>query len=342
MQEIDESYLRRMTYAKALFQMGLQDFERGTPHSSAQAVLTFDNALEMMFRLAIDKLGIGLPERDRAYLPTLVRSVNARIAENQLKLASLDELHVARNKIQHNGILPDRSMVERYRSLTRETLAYLAQAVFDKDWKTVSLSELIRAQNVRNFYYEAELFFQEGKYKEAVFSLLNAFETAKMDEQRRIYGSGMMWYKFFSLFLSNKSDEVKLLLEYIDTVTKEIEVLKLRLDYKAYMKYRSLFDDTDPFMAPFLSDAGMEWDSKNVIGTQVKSKSEEGETWTAIEGISKQREAQTQEKARKLFLESIGRTSDSDLREWLDFAMDFVLDSILKWQRLKREISFFG
>lgn len=336
--EIDESYMRRLASVQALFHLGLENLERGTPYNSAQAVLTFDNALEMMFRLASDKMQLMTKDNDRAYLPALVRNVNQNLTDSQLKVPSITELHEARNKIQHNGILVDKLIVDRYRSLVAETLEYLTKKIFEIDWKTVSISNLIQNPIIRSHYNNAEHSYGDGKYEEAAFWLSKAFEEAKQDEQKRIHGSGILFGQLFvGMAVNESSQDVKSLFALTNLITQEIEILKLRLDYKSYMKFRDLLGDKNPFQSPGFSKAEEEWHSKNPH--IVIAKDREFST-TELTKRDEERRLFVERRGREILLEGVSKSTEADLRRWLDFAFDFVMDSILRWEKIKRDALF--
>jgi hypothetical protein len=310
--------------------MATENFERNTPYHIAQAILTFDNALEMMFRLVLDTLPSTKLEKRDDYLPSLIDAFQSQVKDSQIKTASLKELHTIRNKIQHNGFIPDRTLVERSKSLTIETLEYLAVRVFGKDWKAISLSGLIQDPLVREKYQKAEEAYHAKDYKESVLNLMLAFEEARQSEQSRIYGSGMLLHMFNAAEAVEESKEdVKAVFSYTNLLSQEIEVLKLRLDYKAYMKYRSMFDEANPFAAPYLSEIEKEWELKP------ESKPKEGE-WIVVGEIEKKKEIFIDEEVKKRVFKEVGMTKEDDLQEWLDFAINFVLESILRWEQLKR------
>jgi hypothetical protein len=337
---MDESYLRRLVHVKALTEMALQSFEKRTPSDMAQAVLTFDNALEMMFRLVLDTYPQAKFDKTKDYLPGLLDAFHQELPESPLKLPSLKEMHTVRNKIQHNGIIPHETVIERYRNLTLETLEYLSKQIFGKDWKDISLAELIQDSFIRDNYLLAENLFNEGMYADSAYYLVTAFENAKQNEQFSIHGSGMLSAMGGARIAADNSEDqgLKSIYQYAEKINEEVEVLKLRLDYKAYIKYRSMFGTTNPFEEPMgrqiheifasvVTDPSLEEKYAN------KPDLSESESHHLLHEMYRL----TTEKAKPIFIEKYLRDKkDEELRKWIRFALEFVLESTLRWERLKR------
>jgi hypothetical protein len=92
------------------------------------------------------------------------------------------------------------------------------------------------------------------------------------------------------------------LLEYVDKLEDEIEILKLRLDYKAYQVFRESLNYNVGVSQPFESIIGFD-----ELETELRTK--------------------------------IGSSIDpsrTDLRQKARFCLDFVADAILRWESVER------
>lgn len=316
----DDSTIRRLTYVKGLFRIGAEHFEAKTSVNIAQAVLTFDNSIEMVLRLTADTLGIRFGERRDIYFHDLLVKVNEYLKsttaireddkESQpfsLPEQSLIELHRARNGIQHSGIIPDVSIAERYKTITETTLSILAKYVFSMEWAQISVGLLVKNNVLRELYSLAEAEYEKCNYTEAAFALLATFELGKLFEQSRIWGSGISWKRET---IAKDTHSPKSIIEYTKAIEDEVEILKLGLDYKSYMRYKEISPSIiGPFKHPF--------GSKHI-----------GELQEASEVLS----IVKQELGDKLVYDQ----HDTKLQEWVMFALTFVVENLLHWEMVSR------
>jgi hypothetical protein len=265
----------------------------------AIATLNFDNAIEMFLYALLDYLGTQAPEEN---FNSLLKVFKDKITEKRANLdlsllheVEIKNMHRARNGVQHHGIVPSIDDVERYVTLTNEVLANLSKPILGVGFEEISLCRLVKDNLVRNLYEKAEGAYFSSNYEDALVYVAGAFEQAKKMEQGRIYGSGLM----LARVLDGDSNKVT------DKLIDEIEVLKLRLDYKKYQKYRDVFQRTfEPF-------------------TQLSS--------NTIEGIVNE--------IRKLVANSLSmwRNMDNEeLKEETTYCIGFVLESVLKWETVTR------
>ncbi len=90
--ETDESQLRRLAYIKALFRMGVSNLETKLDPYLAQAVLTFDNSIEMLLWLLVDYQQIPIGNRNINF-PELLSKVTTKEQALKSRSRQLSELH---------------------------------------------------------------------------------------------------------------------------------------------------------------------------------------------------------------------------------------------------------
>jgi len=265
----------------------------------AIATLNFDNAIEMFLYALLDYLGARAPDEN---FNSLLRVFKDTIAEKgaNLDLSCLHEveiknMHRARNGVQHHGIIPSADDIERYVTLTNEVLTNLSKSILGVAFEEISLSDLVKDNLVRGLYKKAEEAYSSSNYEYALVYVAGAFEQAKKVEQGRIYGSGLMWARI----LGGSSSEVT------DKLIDEIEVLKLRLDYKKYQKYRDVFVRAfEPFTT--LSSDTIEGIVSEIRGLAASAIS----VWRGID--------------------------KGELKKETTYCLSFVLESVLKWETVSR------
>jgi hypothetical protein len=276
--------------------------EHGCSESVADraiTILNLDNAIEMFLYALLDYIGAKEPQENFSSLLIVFKNKVAEIhADFDLSLfheVEIKNMHRARNNVQHHGIVPSIDDVERYRTVTYEVLSNLSRSILGIEFEEISLSGMIKDELVRTLYKKAEQAYFSANYEEALICIASAFEKAKSVEQSNIHGSGLMWAVFGQ--------------QQVDAVTtkliEEVEILKLRLDYKKYQKYRDIFNHT---LEPFTSLSSYEIDSLIIeIGKLTASS-----------------------------VPSWRRLPKEQLKKETIFCLAFVIDSILRWETVTR------
>jgi hypothetical protein len=266
----------------------------------AIATLNFDGAIEMFLYALIDYLGAKMPKENFNSLLSVFKN-KMEETQTDFDLSLLHEveirnMHRARNNAQHHGIMPSIDDVERYKTVTYEVLSNLSKPVLGLEFEEISLSDLIKDNLVKTLYKKAEEAYSSANYENALAYTAGAFEQAKNLEQSRIYGSGLMLTYLLTKDVNNVTSKL----------VEEIEILKLRLDYKKYQKYRDVFARS---LEPF---------------THVSSDTLDG----------------TVSEIRESITSSISTWHSADkveLKKATTFCLAFVLDSILRWEAVPRK-----
>jgi hypothetical protein len=297
---MEEHVLRRLLYSKVLFLHGSKHAEENTAMDSVFAVLHFDNSIEMLMNTILEYFGAPYKSERRFHelfqdVIKLVKESKDKInADKLLKVREIKNLRLARNNIQHHGIIPAFDEVRRYRILTQGVLENTMSKLFTVPFTEISLGALIKDETVRELYLKADSAFGKAEYKDSLVYCVTAFETAKTKEQMSIYGSGIILRRILSA--GKVSEEVEKLL---DTMAEELEILKLRLDYKDYQKYRDISYELKPF-----SRLSSEEELANIT---------------------------------KIISERVDKLDKQTLKEYARFCLNFSIESILKWESVSRK-----
>lgn len=297
---MDEHVLRRLLYSKALLLHGSKHAEEDTAMDAVFAILHFDNSAEMLINTILEYF--GAPYKRERYFHELIDAVikvvkkenNNINADKLLKVRELKNLRNARNGIQHHGIIPAMDEVRRYHILTHTIVEGVMLELFNLPFMEVSMGSLIKDPDIRKLYKKADTEYEKPNYQKAIIYCVAAFESAKNKEQPRIHGSGIFWGK---LMIAGKIPED--IEKYLDIIVGELEILKLRLDYKKYQKYRDLFPSLHPFFKISQED----------IISQIE----------------------------KIVNKKINGLDTPVLRECARFYLDFAIESILRWESVSRE-----
>lgn len=295
---IDPHTLRHLVYCKSLYMHAISHSDIDNILDRAIALLNFDNSIEMLMYTVLEYRGAKPPRRENFY--ELLKAFEKAVQDIDLALlyeVEIMNMHRARNNVQHHGIIPSADDIERYKSLTLEVLSELILEIFQLDFNEVSLGTLIKDDVTRTLFNRADKAYFSENYEDALTYLTTTFEYAKNREQGRIYGSLLL----LTLFKQRKKlNEVSMKL------VEELEILKLRLDYKKYQKYREIFSFK---LEPFFRLSSNEI---NEIENEIKKKIKEA----IIAWKSKDKE---------------------ELRKNVVFCSNFVIENILKWEAIPRK-----
>lgn len=318
-QPLSEIELRRLAHVKGLFRVGRANYERGIGIYLAQAALTFDNCVEMLLWALANHYEIKL-SRDNTF-PKMVGEIAAELDKVTPKhpfpryKSDLLWMHAIRTSIQHHGIVPSRENLKRCQDIAEEVLRETVEHSFPLKWNAISLALLLNDRVARELYLQAEEAFATNQFTKASAALVAAFECSKLRETDRRAGShiGLKRFGVESLSQALTQQQSKehgekslaAIADYALAIEKEVEVLKLGIDYKGYQKYRDL-TGIDPF-------------------DHSKFRAE------AARGASGLLDAAMVELSPKFVT-----MREIDLQEWVIFGLDFVLDSLLRWQEVDR------
>lgn len=308
--EMEEHFVRRLIYVKALLGHGIDHSEMDTPIDTALAILHFDNAIEMLMRIILEFYHASHIQKERVFddlinnVRRLIKNRHPEINPDELlRTRELRNLHLVRNNIQHLGVIPAAEEVSRFRSLTENIINSVTSKLFKVQFSELSLGAFIKDQVVRELYTKADEAFSNENYSEAIIFCVAAFETAKNMEQGRIYGSGFTFQRMAARARARAKNTIWEIFEYADKLAEEIEVMKLRLDYKKYQKYREISTKLQPFL-------------------KIASRS------TPIEDVLS--------KTRKLLSNDIKNVKQPVLREYARFCLSLAIESIFRWESVPR------
>ncbi len=257
----------RLVYAKRLFNIGIEHEVLGSEMDRLVAVMHYDASIEHLLNTILAFFEEPSKKENYERFSTLWDNVNKALEKNKEKIVKFEllpnrreikQLHDVRNSAQHSGIIPSSESVQRFRQTAETFMKNVINNIFKRDYSEISSAILMQNEKVKKYIEEAEKHFLNGEYKKSIKSSFLAFYVAKSDEQGKINGSGSMAFRMLSEIRKSKRDKYKNtkiveklydgqdlnnseLTDYISMVNelmlKELEIFKLKLDYKKYMQY---------------------------------------------------------------------------------------------------------
>lgn len=295
---MDDYTKRRLIYVKSLFSHGDEHSISGNQIDIALAILNFDSSIEMLFYAILEFC--KCPHPKGSSLSDLIDSCKMPLAKEKVEISQLElaNLRRARNNVQHYGIIPSDEDIIRFRSLVKETLQRAFLQIFTIKFEEVSYSLLFKDENIRKIYTTAEQAFFKNEYENSILYSITAFEIAKKDERSRLIGSGLGTVAFF---LRLSTDGVgSRIIAFLNIVLQDLEVLKLGMDYKKFMKYSDICK-----IKPFSDIEGQ--DTESIIKNMKENL-------------------------------KISNLSIAELKTVASFCLEFSAENILKWQKFQREV----
>jgi hypothetical protein len=249
---MEPTHLKRLSFIKYLFSIGLNQSRQPEPLCAA-SILSFHDSVELFFRLSLEKLNISTGKE-----PAFMEYFD--IIDNKLKGAKLSQkesmrrLDKARGNLKHLGVTPSRLDTESFRFTTLAFFNENCPTIFQIEFDSISLIDLIMFKRTNELLKEAESNFYKGLLYESLQNLILSFdylirdyEESKKDKFQGspfFFGKSVASFNSFHLGLTSENGKFK---DFVDKVTESIEaiqtaikILSFGIDYKKYVKYKSI------------------------------------------------------------------------------------------------------
>jgi hypothetical protein len=146
----------RLILAKGLFLHGCSHAKATDEVSRMVSIHQFDNAVEMVLKTVASGRGIT-PKGKFFYFEELLD----KIRDLPLK-DKVENLHIQRNIIQHEGDIPSSETVLKYESYTRDFLAAITEKEFGFSFDRLSRASMIEDSKLRELVESAQSSFDTG------------------------------------------------------------------------------------------------------------------------------------------------------------------------------------
>jgi len=337
--KLDPGMIRRMAYSKELYLLAQNLLTTGNDIANAEAIVITDAAIDSLLRTIIQHFELKNQIEPKNKLrpdekfPTVISKLRIHIKDNSIDYNPIEYLHNIRNQIQHNNFLLADTQV--HKSLTDAIMGSIAitKSLLGISWMDVSLAYLFEDSLSQELYNRAEKSYSKGNIDDTIIYLIATFEYARIMEQCNIYGSFISLQKFVTEQKLKKidNDNIDSILEYIKILHNEVEIVKLRLDYKEYRFYSDIALD---LLTPSFEDPKGP-NNYNPENPTQQNADLYYDYWkeTLSEHLQSWKSLNAENRAMK------------DIRsEWIPFAFRFIEKSILTWQRIHRRglMEFIG
>jgi len=253
---------RRLAYIRYLHHLGVEQTRLPQPQSST-SVLMFHDAVEAFLLLAAEHLGASSTFQFEKAWETFRKHGAGVELPVEPGMKRLNRVRVA---LKHHGAHPDQPTIEQLRTDTTTFLDTGTTVVFDLDYATVTMTDVISQDSVRELARKAETASASGDHIGAMVALTDAIDalfdprSAETVDGRRSpfqLGPTIRWplgkdkiqrvLNPTALGSPVRSRDDQFLAEQIVTVREIVEELQaaarltaLGIDFAAYQRFRLL------------------------------------------------------------------------------------------------------
>jgi hypothetical protein len=167
--------MRRLTIVRYLYTLALEQ-ERKGDLLAGLALLPLHDAVEIYLQVAAET-HLPKPPKSERFMEywDAFSTPGLPPLPYQHKMGRFNDARVA---VKHKGTLPSRHAVEEFRSTVRAFLVETAPKLFMIEFDSISVSSLVRSDDVRSGLQAAETAAQAGQFAEALEQAAKAFHLS--------------------------------------------------------------------------------------------------------------------------------------------------------------------
>lgn len=172
---------KKLFLTKLLYQQAVvQSASSHSDVSKIMAVIAFDLAAETALKIVVSTLESAKAPADsfQALLQQADKLLNSRGLSSVPDGVNIQHVHSLRNDAQHKAKYPNEADVEDCRTYVRDFLHKLLLNVWGLSLETMSLTDIVHHQEVRDYLVKAETALHAGEHNEALIGAEAGFTTA--------------------------------------------------------------------------------------------------------------------------------------------------------------------
>jgi hypothetical protein len=241
---------RRLAFVRYLYGLGVDQSHKPEPFA-AVAVLTFHDACEMFLQIAAEHNSVA-SDKQRSpdfleYWPLFEKQAQLQVASK----ASMIRLNRVRGNLKHGGVLPAHNEIAGFRTAVTSFLDDNSLSLLGVNLNDVSLTSMIRSDDVRDPLERAETALSAGNLQVVMEEAARAFTVSMRGFESRPRSSPYPWGQSYSLRSANASlfravgepDELRdirrTLDRVVDVFAEAITVVAYNLDFDNYLMFKT-------------------------------------------------------------------------------------------------------
>ncbi len=246
---------RRLAFVRYLYTLGVNQSHKPEPFA-AVAVLTFHDACEMFLQIAAEHNGLTFPKQRSPdfleYWPLFEQQTKLQVTSK----VSMGRLNRARGNLKHGGVLPAHDEIEGFRATVTSFLEDNALPLLGVNLDDISLTSMIKSDDVRGPLERAETTLSAGDMQSALGEVavaftvsLRRFESRPRASTRPVgpYSLRHATVSLFGVFGGGFGDEIgdelrdvrRTLDRVVDVFSEAITVVAYNLDFDSYLLFKT-------------------------------------------------------------------------------------------------------
>lgn len=228
MKETDKITRKRLIHVKRLHMHAQQHILHGTEFGKMLAIHHFDNAVELLLKCMATEYEISLGDPLHLTFHKLWKEVGKeykqRLGSELPNKTEIFHLHRIRGDVQHLGISPfSLEFIKDSDKCTYDFVVTVLNSVFGLKYNELFLSSLVNDTKLRELLTDAERYYAEENWKEAIAKVSVSFALAKRKAQRERH---LPTFPTLSRIRLGSED-----------ADERVDILALGLDIEEYKKF---------------------------------------------------------------------------------------------------------
>lgn len=242
--------IKRLAFSRFLYQEGVKHSRLPAPLSST-ALLSFHDAVENFLGLTAEFLGVEVDPK--ISFMQYWGEVKAKAKIELPSRASMTKLNNARVSLKHHGHFPATETIEQSRVQVVNFFNAAAPVVFNIDFDTVDMVDLVTQPEVGQLLREAQTHADIGDYSAAMAGLKMAFaellrhyggRVSMNSAQSTPFAFGPRAPAFFKPRGHPELNDLAAQITYLRSVAQELreamQMTSLGIDYPSYGRFAAL------------------------------------------------------------------------------------------------------
>jgi len=175
--------LDRFVCAKYLFLSGIESLDRGGPYAAGLAVLSFQDAVELLLRTIAEHF--HAPAKENAAFNQVLDDVEKACGQSLTHRTALIQLNHSRVKFKHHGLLPRDEDARKFRNDLEGFFPSVLKSTVDLRFDELSLASLVRHTRTGNWLRKAEQLLSVDNFEDSIEASAISFAVFQHTQQAR-------------------------------------------------------------------------------------------------------------------------------------------------------------
>ncbi|HZX13777.1 MAG TPA: hypothetical protein VFF49_05185 [Thermodesulfobacteriota bacterium] len=189
--ERKSSEIRRLVLAKKLYLRGRNHASAKDEVSRMLAIHHFDNVVEIVLKCVATKFGVVSSSKQEFKFKDLWNEIVQRGMKLNLK-DQMFTLHDLRNLVQHQGEIPSKETVTKYKGYAEDFFKKVCSNIFNVSYEKLHLSQLIENVKLRKKVLKAEIAFEKEEFKRCIQLCDDALISVVFKEANIYHKAGIL------------------------------------------------------------------------------------------------------------------------------------------------------